>query len=169
MDRRNTKASTPDYSRSGVGLRLWPTMVYYVQHCESLVCTIMQSSAEWEDSGRSLDETWGGRESNIAVSEWTLVFLHAMLDFTLNSCRARSQPQNIRGSDIFFPLTFSGSGQELEMSQPHTLVENIEGLDVRWHGSFWTLYWFATLQYSMILSMHWFVGFSKVKHAPFFP
>ncbi|KAM5542262.1 hypothetical protein V8D89_004135 [Ganoderma adspersum] len=60
------------------------------------------------------------------------------------------QPRNIRGNDVFSPLTFSDSDRQLETSKPHTLVENFEELD-----------------YSMILSMHRFVGFSKVEHAPF--
>ncbi|KAI1785417.1 hypothetical protein LXA43DRAFT_899902 [Ganoderma leucocontextum] len=58
-------------------------------------------------------------------------------------CRARSQPRNT-GNDVFSPITFSDSEQPSERSKPLALAENLEDLD-----------------YSMILSMHRFVGFSK--------
>ncbi len=78
-----------------------------------------------------LGEIWDGRVSNIVISEHRLLSYILMHESTLHSCRARSHPRNIHGNDVFTPLTFQRSEQPSETSKPHTLLENLEELDVR--------------------------------------
>ncbi len=122
----------------------------------------MQSSGEWANSGMPLDGIWDDAERSTAISELVPASYLPTHDLTLHSCRERSHPRNT-GNDVFSPLTFSDYEQPGGPSKPPPFAENLDELDVRSTPSvIYRLHSSRTLQYSMILSMHRFVGFSKV-------